>query len=90
MDTQPSQPGESGSDSSQLPGATSNALLIGTEQKRRHQLVHRDATNAATENMTQDAHWKIVHKTRCSKRKTQHTVGSEYIHNEVNGRQLTV
>jgi hypothetical protein len=49
-----------------------------------------DATNAAAKYMIQDAHLKIVHKTGSSKKKKQHAVGCEYIHIEVNGRQLTV
>jgi len=54
-DTQPPQPAVSGLKSSQLAGDTSNTSLIGTQQERRHQLVHREAADAATRNMTQDA-----------------------------------
>ena len=90
MDTQPPQPGPSGSESSQLAGTSTNTSLIGTQQERRHQLVHRDATNAATKNMTQVAHLKIVHKTRSSTSKKQHAVGFEYIHTVVHGSQLTI
>ena len=40
--------------------------------------------------MTQDAQWRMVHKTGSSTDKKQHAVGCEYIHTVVNGRQLTV
>ena len=40
--------------------------------------------------MTQDAHLKIVSKTGSSTYKKQHAVRCEYIHTEVNGRQLTI
>jgi hypothetical protein len=40
--------------------------------------------------MTQDAHLKIVRKTGSSTNMQQHAFGCEYIHSEVNGRQLTI
>jgi hypothetical protein len=43
----------------------------------------------ATQNMTQDAYLKIIHKTGISKNKKQHTIGCEYIHIAVNDGQLT-
>jgi len=58
---------ESGSESSRSMGASSNASLAGTQQQPRHQLVHHDAANAATEHMTLDANLEIVRKTRSSK-----------------------
>jgi len=64
--------------------------IIGTQQERRHQVVNHNTANAATKHMTQDAHFTIVRTTGSSKKKTQHAVGYEYIHMEVNGRQLTV
>jgi len=90
MDTQPPQPGRSWSESSPLVGASSNMSLIGTQQERRHQLVHCNAANAVTKNMTQDAHLKIVGKTGTSTNKKQLAVGWEYIHTVVNGRQIAV
>jgi len=90
MDTQPPLPGESGSKSSQWVGATSNTSLIGTQQDRRHQVVHRDAAIAATNHMTQDAHLQIVCKTGSSKNQTQHAVWCEDIHIEVHSCLLTV
>jgi len=90
IDTQPPQPGENKSESSRLTGTTSNPSLIGTQQEHGHQLVHRDGANAATNNMTQDAHFKIVSTTRRSKNKKQHAVGSEYVHNEGFSHQFTI
>ena len=90
MDTQPPQPGPSGSKSDQLAGASLNTSLIGIQQERRQQLVHREAADAATKHMTEDAHLKIICKTGSSMNKKQHAVGREYLHTMVNGRQLTV
>jgi len=90
MDTQPPPPGESGSNTSRLAGTTSNTGILGTQRQRRHNLVHRDAANAATKHMAQDAHLKIIHKTGSSKNKKHHAAGCEYIHIEANGGQLTV
>jgi len=90
MHTQPPSRGESGSNTGRLAGATSNTQIVGTQQERRHQLVHRDAANAATKNMTQDAHLNIVCKTGSRKNKKQHAVGCECIHIEAIGGQLTV
>jgi len=55
MDTHPPPPGQSGSNTGRLAGATSNLDFVGTQQERRHMSVHRDAANAATKPMTQDA-----------------------------------
>ena len=90
MDTQLPPAGESGSNTDRLAGATSNTELLGTQQERRHKLVHRDAANVATKHMTQDAHLKIVRKTGSSKNKKQHAVGCKYILILANGGQLTV
>jgi len=90
MHTQPPLPGESGSNTGRLEGATSTTDILGTQQGCRYKLVHRDAANAATKNMTQDAHLKIVRKTGCRKYKKQQAVGCEYIHIEAKGGQLTV
>jgi hypothetical protein len=90
MNTQPPQPGPSGSKSGQLADALSNMSLIGTQQERRHQLAHREAADAATKHMTKDAHLNIVCKTGSSTNMTQHAVECEYLHTVVNGCQLTV
>jgi len=90
MDTQPPQPGPSGSKSGQLADASSNMSLIGTQQERRHQLVHRKAADAATKHMTEDAHLKILRKTGSSTNKKQHAVGCKYLHTAVNSHQLTI
>ena len=75
METQSPQPAASGLKSSRLAGDTSNTSLIGTQQQRRHQQVFRDAADAATSNMTQDAYLKIGRKTGSSRNKQQHAVG---------------
>jgi len=90
MDIQPPPPGKSGSNIGRLVGAKSNKEILGTQQERRHKLVHSDAAHAATKHMTQDAHLKIIRKTGSSKNKKQYAVGCEYIHIEANGGQLTV
>jgi len=90
MDTQPPPPGESGSNTGRLAGGTSNTEILATQQDRRHELVHRDAANAATKHMTQDAHLKIVRKTGSRKNKKQHVVGCECIHIKAIGGQFTV
>ena len=90
MDTQPPQPGPSGSKSGQLEDASSNMSLIGTQQECRHQLVHREAADAATKHMTEDVHLKIVCKTGSCTNKKQHAVGCDYLQTAVNGCQLTV
>jgi len=90
MDKKPPLPGESGSNTGQLAGATTNTDDLGTQQERRHKLVHRDAANAATKIMTQDTHLEIVRKTGSRKNMKQYAVGCEYIHIEAKGSQLTV
>jgi hypothetical protein len=90
MHTQPPPPGESGLNTGRLAGATSNTKILGTQQERRHKLVHRDAADAASTHMTQDAHLKIVRKTGSGRNQKQHVVGCEYIHIDAIGGQLTV
>jgi len=90
MDTHSPPSGESGSNTSQLAGATRNTDIFGTQQERSHKLVHRNAANAATKHMTQDAHLQIVRKTESRKNQKQHAVGCGYIFIEVKGTQLTV
>jgi len=70
-----------------LAGATSNTEILGTQQERRPKLVHRDAADATTKHMTQDAHLKIIRKTGSRRNKKQHAVGCEYIHIDAIGRQ---
>jgi len=90
MYTQPPPPGESGSNTGRLAGATSNTEILGTQQERRHKLVHRDGADAATKHMTQDAHLQIVRKTGSRRNKKPHAVGCEYIHIAAIGGQLIV
>jgi len=50
-------------------GASSNMPPAVTQLPHRDHLVHLNAANAATENMTLDPHLKIVGKTGSSKNK---------------------
>jgi len=77
MAPQTPEPGVIQSESSQTAGASSNAPLAETQLQRRHQLVHRDAAIAATENMALDAHLKKVRKTRRSNNRQHHAIGCE-------------
>jgi len=54
-----------------LAGATSNTKILAKQQERRQKLVHRDAANAATKHITQDAHLKIIRKTGSGKNQKQ-------------------
>jgi len=90
MDIQPPPPGESRSNTGRLACASSNTDILGTQQEPRHKLVDRDAANAATKYMTQDAHLKIVRKTGSRKNQKQHAVGCECIRIEAIGGQLDV
>jgi len=90
MNTQLPTPGESGSNSCLLVGATSNTGILGPQQQRRQQLVHCNAANAPTEHMTQKVHLKIVCKTERRKIKKQHAVGCGYIHIQVTSGQITI
>jgi hypothetical protein len=90
MDRQQPLLGESGSNTGRLAGATTNTVILGKQQPRRHKLVHCDAANAASKHMIQDAHLKIIRQTGCSENQKQHAVGCEYIHVEAIGSQLTV
>jgi len=88
MATQTAQTGESGSESSEMMGASSNASREGTQQQCRHQLVHREAANVATENMTQDSHLDIILKTGSSTNKKHHAIVCEYVRIMVYSSQL--
>jgi len=84
------QPGAIEAKSSQTTGALNHAPPGETQQQCRHQLGHCDAAIEATENMTQDAHLQIVHKSRISKNKTQHAIECDSIHIDSDDGQLTV
>ena len=88
MATQSPQTYEGRSESSETTGASYNASLDGAQQRRRQQLVHCKAADVATKNMTLDTHLRIIRKTGCSMNKKQHTIGGEYVHIMVDGRQL--
>jgi len=78
MAPQTPQQVEHGTESSRTTGASANTPLTETQLQRRHDLAHRDAANAATENTTLDAHLTFVRKAGCSKNLQQHTIGCEY------------
>jgi len=90
MAPQTPQQGARGTESSRTTRASSNTPPAETQLQRRHRLAHRDAANAATENMTLYAQFKIVRKTRSSKNKKQHAIGCEYGQTEVDGCQLMI
>lgn len=66
--------GASGTKLRWLMGASANVPPTGTQQKRRHQFVHRYAANVARETISQDAHLKNVRITGHSKNKEQHAI----------------
>ena len=84
------QPGAIEAELSLTTGASNNASPSETQPQHRHQLVHHDSLIVATENMTQDAHLKIVRKSRSSNNKKQHAIECESIHIDVDDGQLTV
>jgi len=75
MDTQPRQQGQSRSKMIQLTDAISNTSLISTQHECGHRLVHHYAATAATNIMTEDAHWKIVQQTWHGTNKMQYGNG---------------
>jgi len=90
MAPQKPQPAARGSESSQTTGALSNAPPAEMQQQCRHNVVHSNAANAATENIPLDALLPIICKTQRSKKKKQHAIRCEYIHIMVHGSQLTL
>jgi len=84
------QPGVIGAESSRTTGASNNAPPGKTQQKRRHQLVLRDAAIVATEHMTQDPHSTIVRETGTTKHNTKHAIGCELNQINVDDSQLTM
>ena len=90
MAQQTHQEGTSGSESSKMMGASSTTWPTETQLQCRHHIVQGDAANAATKNMTQHAEFKMFRKTRCSNDEKQHLIRYEYIHSEVDVRQLTI
>jgi len=90
IDPQRPKAGDTRSKSSQFVGATSNMSIIGTQQERRHHLVHCDAADVATNHITPDSHLKLIRKMGNRQNKKKPAVGCEYMRIKVNGRQLTV
>ena len=78
MAAQTPQQVEHGTESSRRMGASANTPPAETQPQRRHQLAHRNAATAATEQMTLDAQSRIVRKTGSGKNKKQRTIGCEY------------
>jgi hypothetical protein len=60
-----------------MAGFLTNTTHIGPQQQRRHQVVPRDAGNAVTNIMTQDAHVQMDRMTGASTNKNQHAVERE-------------
>jgi len=77
MTSQTPWPGVIQSELSWTTGASPNAPLAETQLQRRHQLVHRDAAIAATENMAQNAGLKKVRKSGRSNNRQPHSIGCE-------------
>jgi len=75
MAPQTHRPSVTESESSRTTGTLSNAPLGETQQQRGHQWVHRDGAISATENMTQDAHFRKVPIPRHSNNRQQHAIG---------------
>jgi len=71
-------------------GASANTPPAETQPQRRHQLAHRNAATAATEQMTLDAQSRIVRKTGSGKNKKQRTIGCEYSWIKVEIRELMI
>jgi len=90
MATDIPQQGESGSESSQSMGASSNPSLNGTQQQCWHQFFRLNAANAETEHMTQDVHLKIIHKSGSGKAKKKNPRRCNHIHIVVNRCPLRV
>jgi len=67
MDTETLHHDESRTETGQSTSASSNVALAGTQQQRRHLLVHPKAANAATNNVTENAHLNIIPKPGSSK-----------------------
>jgi len=90
MAPQTPQPGVIQSEMSRTAGASSNAPMAVTQLQRRHQLVHRDAAIAATENMAKDAHLKKVRKPGLTNDRQQHAIRCAWLHIDIEGSQLTI
>jgi len=73
-----------------MTGAASDAKPADTQQHHGNKLVHCDATNAATENMTLDTHLKMDLGTGSRKNMKHHAIGCEQIHIEVDGHHLPI
>jgi hypothetical protein len=70
---------DSDSERIQSTGPTSNVALAGTQHPCRHQFIYHEAANTATEHLTQDAKFKVIHRTGSSENKMLHAAGCEDI-----------
>jgi len=90
MAAQTPQQGEGGTKSSRMTGASCYTPPAGTQLQRSQHSVHRDAANAATEDMTLDAQLRIVCKTGISKNQKPRDIVSKCHYIEVYGPQLMI
>jgi len=90
MATQTPQQAGSGSKSSRPISSSPNTPLSRTLQQPRHQWVHKDAANAAIENITHDAHSQINFIPQSSKKNKQHAIGCELMDIKVEGHQAAI
>jgi len=90
MAPQSPQHGTGGLEPSGMTSASSNIPPIETQLHCRHQLVHRNTTNAATENITQYAHLTLVRKSGSSMNKKPHMIGCAYSYHQAASHQLTI
>ena len=90
MAQQAPQQGESWTESSRTIAFSSDTPPGETKLQRSKQVVHRDARNAATEDMTLDAQLKIVPKTARSRIWKQHAMGCKCSLIEVHSCQLMI
>ena len=90
MASQTPQQGTSASKLSQIRSALSSAPLAKTQLQLRHQLVHSNDANGATENLNLDTHLKIFRITWHSNNKNQHVIRCGWNHKELDGYQWTL
>jgi len=84
------QTGATVSESSRATDASSNAPPGEAQLYVRHQLVHCDAAIAATENITHNAHLKMIRHSRSSTKRKQHAIRCEQLHIVIGGGQLAI
>jgi len=90
MAPQPPQQGEGGTESSRKTAMSSDTPPAETQLQRRHHIVHRDAANAAPDNVTLDALLTVVRKTGSRKNTKQHAIRCKCNRIGVDSRQLMI